>query len=1103
MARSLFAAAFGRAPRSAGAEAPDAELLRLFATARDQDAFAELVRRHGRMVLGVCQRALGTGPDAEDAFQVAFLILAQKAGSGRRTRSVAGWLHGVARHTALNARRSRMRRLKHERTAAELDTPAPTATAAFPVELHSVLDEELARLPEAYRTAFVLCCLEGRTRPEAAAELGCSEGTVSSRLNRARSRLQAGLGRRGVALAAAVALGEAAARGDVPAALATSTARIASLLAAGASVVDVAPPAVTTLFREMIRVSKTSVVLTGTVLTAFLALAGWSLANRPTEGEKPSPPAAPVTAGAVAENAAPAHVDAFGDPLPAEALARLGTIRFRHRLHAYAIAFSPDGRHVASAGMGTTVHIWETATGKEHLRFDADARIPGIQELGVDQLAFSPDGKLLAGVRINGPTCLWDAATGREVRQLAPLAGWVAFSPDGKTVAYGLGRRGVGDALFHLVETETGKEQYAVKTLEGEATRGVFSPDGKTLAVADSRGIHLCDLAARKSSLIGSDAGTQDHSLAFSPDGRFLAVTRLGDKHVQLGLVEIARRDTRWVVTSPPDLVLNAVLFTTDGKALITGHKDGSVQFWNAETGKETRRFRAHNQSIQTIALSPDGRTLATTSHASNGGEHTLRLWETATGKPLARPDAPDHDIGDLAFSPDGRLAITSEGGVTRLWDTSSGKQVRRWKGGRPAVFTPDGRFIVCDGPKAIQVLDATDGKVIRQFSPYGSPYGIRCLALSRDGATLATTWYDKHISLWDMETGQMLHDLVSPKATFYYRLVFSPDGSTLASVTNHVVVLWDTKTGKSVREIPSEGNIGDAVFSPDGKLLVYATSTVENNRGVSYLRFHEIATAKEVRLVRCSDRDQDRCDCLTFSPDGRTVIGGSQHGNECIVWEVATGGVRHRFRGHQAPITSVAVSPDGRTIASGSVDTTALMWDATGRLDRRQPAERFRADQLDAAWADLAAQDAAIAFHGIRTLRAAPRQAVPLIEQQLKIVPRADPKQTADAIRDLDSDQFMVRAKAFDKLEKLGEAAESAINEARARDPSPEVAGSLGQLLDRLQGQKLLRRLRAVEVLEQVGDAESRRLLAAFADGAPGARLTTEARAALDRLGR
>jgi RNA polymerase sigma factor (sigma-70 family) len=224
-----------RGVAAASAAVPDAELVQRFAAVGDASAFELLVWRHGPMVLGVCRRVLRQEQDAEDAFQAAFLALARKAGSVGRRGSVGGWLYRVAHRIALDARERAARRRHRERAAGRraeaAGVPDPAAEAGGR-ELWRVLDDELGRLPERCREAFVLCCLEGRSGPEAARELGCAAKAVESRLARARARLRAGLARRGLlppAVLTAAALCPATAKAGLPPPLVAAALRTVAL----------------------------------------------------------------------------------------------------------------------------------------------------------------------------------------------------------------------------------------------------------------------------------------------------------------------------------------------------------------------------------------------------------------------------------------------------------------------------------------------------------------------------------------------------------------------------------------------------------------------------------------------------------------------------------------------------------------------------------------------------------------------------------------------------------------------------------------------------------------------------------------------------------
>jgi RNA polymerase sigma factor (sigma-70 family) len=220
--------------RRQAASPTDAQLLEGFSAHRDEGAFEALLRRHGPMVLGVCRRILRNHHDAEDAFQATFLVLACKAGSVRRRHTVASWLYGVACKVALNLRGSSGRRRRKEKEAAAM--PKGDATSESWHQLEPLLDDAVRSLPDRYRAPVVLCDLEGKSRKEAARQLGCPEGTVASRLARARQLLARRLARHGLALSAtavAVTLSQSPVSACVPPELVRSLARTAPLVAAG------------------------------------------------------------------------------------------------------------------------------------------------------------------------------------------------------------------------------------------------------------------------------------------------------------------------------------------------------------------------------------------------------------------------------------------------------------------------------------------------------------------------------------------------------------------------------------------------------------------------------------------------------------------------------------------------------------------------------------------------------------------------------------------------------------------------------------------------------------------------------------------------------
>ena len=291
--------------------ATDQYLLTQFAAERDEAAFHALVRRYGPMVWRVCRQALSREHDAEDAYQSTFLLLARKAGSLRKPEAVSSWLFGVARRIAL---KSRARSAKEaSREAVALPPSSDPLDVLTGRELLQVFDEELLRLPAEYQTPLILCCLEGKSHQEAARQLGWSEGSVKGRLERGRDLLAQRLTLRGLTLPAVLAaqiVWQSSAAASVPAALASSTVRIALLAAmdAGAAGVSASVLSLANAPGVIVGVSKIK-LLAGLVFAAGLGLGGHFILQRPSS-EPPRRESAdlPVRADVSREPNAPKEV---------------------------------------------------------------------------------------------------------------------------------------------------------------------------------------------------------------------------------------------------------------------------------------------------------------------------------------------------------------------------------------------------------------------------------------------------------------------------------------------------------------------------------------------------------------------------------------------------------------------------------------------------------------------------------------------------------------------------------------------------------------------------------------------------------------------------
>jgi RNA polymerase sigma factor (sigma-70 family) len=1112
----------------------DSVLLQRFQAQQDEDAFAVLVQRHGRLVLGVCRRVLRHDQDAEDAFQAVFLALARCASSIRKPDALASWLHGVAYRTAMGLKRVAARRRAHERRVEAMSHEAHLSPPALG-ELQAILDEEVNRLPEKYRAPFVLCCLEGKTKAETARALGWKEGTVSSRLAQSRKLLQQRLSLRGVTLSAVICATEVtreAAQAAAPAALVAATVRAAQLFRVGNAVASAAVSTrAATLAERMIqtmrlaRLKSTVFVL----LTAGLLACGAGLMTHWASAQKPAnaPPPQARRAEPPKPEGRPVRADRHGDPLPEYALARLGTVRFRHNGSVDAIAISPDGKTLFGGG-GLSVRAWDAATGKERRRFDFD----GAPEEYMEVIALSPDGKTLAACGCY-TICLWEVESGKQLRhwkvtieRVAPLAwrrprgyAFLAFTPDGKTL---LSRGPTGRGLY-LWETATGKEvrrfdeHWGVITFRAHA----LSPNGKTVAVVyedepkKARQVRLWDVTTGKELLALPGDQARAACLAFSPDGKTLATGHEGRPDGAVVLHDAATG--KKLRSLKGDGAPWTLAFSRGGKTLAAAGAGNAILLWDlsaekAAPRKVIRRTERPAAPIQGLAFFPDGKTLAGVSD-----HNTVLFWDVTTRAPVRRFDGHDRDVTAVAYSPSGDTLATASGsdGTVRLWDSGTGKERRRLPpldGSVAALaFTPDGRAVASGHDGVIHLREVATGKSIRQFRHNVNTWA-GAIAFSPDGKTLASTC-GLEVRLWDVASGKAI---VALKGNQDMRcLAFSPDGRTLAlgsgpESKRSAIRVFDVPSGKEQQGLGRGASVNALAFSPDGRCLAAADE-------LHVVRLWDFA-GRAHRLSFPHDHEilfqESLVTSVAFSPDGRWLLAGyymwtgetagrnSKGESYALLWDVWTGERAGRFSGHGGTVSSVAFAPDGKTCATGSQDTTALIWDVAARLRQRKPRRLdLTTAQLNRLWTDLHDPDVARAHRAMGTLAASPEQATRLVKDRLRPVVAADPRRIAALITELDNEVFAVREKATQALEELGASAEGGLRRALAARPSPEVTRRLKQLLDKLERVDQFWVPRGVEVLERIGTREAQRVLEAMASGMPESRLTGEAKAALARL--
>jgi WD40 repeat protein len=914
------------------------------------------------------------------------------------------------------------------------------------------------------------------------------------------------------------------------------------------------------------------------------------------------------------------RADLFGDPLPAGALARMGTVRWRHSGSISFVGYTGQGKQLLTACSDGFFRVWDVSSGREMRRFSMGtaANTPrggignaagGIYLAGhTGRIALTNDGATLAATAAAGSVRIWDVAAGKEIRILAMKPALneprrmmdgganLAFAPDGKSLA-----TQSSDQVIRLWDIASGKEirrigkqpnekKQPVNVVRFVAVGGggnpfVFSPDGKTLGAVSTEPdkmnmlvttIRLYDVAAGKE--LRQIKPTQQNNflgggLVFAPDSKSIGWSGNGN----IDFFEISSGKKLWEhKLGGPGSMAQEMVFAPGGKILaVRASNRPGIQLRDRASGKELRglggeygqgggaAFAVFPQfgrfggpgGPQLVAFSPNGKVLA---EGTSGG--AVRLWDVAGGKEIVHAAGGHHTrVSSLAVASDGKTLTTHAGGRTLCqWEISSGKELRRMQlppAGNIAL-SADGKTAACSAAAdKIEIWDVIAGKSLRTIQvpqPQQRGYGGGGLALSPDARVVAIQGFDQMTRVYDAATGKDLallsdsQDNPGPNATFVVSRalyvggtapVLSRDGTALAIAGGmapggfgysaqpgaNAIRMWNIARGKKPRRFESQQvGINTMTFTPDGRIIASGNSD-------GSITLWEALTGKECLRIKGKGSPAPGAPAaltprpgavlpwgfggpgmpaatIAISADGRTLAAGSSD-RSVRLWDLRTGQELGAFTGHQSAVLSVAFAPDNQTVISGSNDTTALVWDGGRVIKQRRPAAtELKAEDVNRLWQDLVAEPVK-AFQAVTALSAAPRQALDLLKQHVKLAPGVDPIHLAQLAADLDSKDFKIRQHATAALEKLGELAEPALRKVLQKDTSLETRRRVERLLelivnDQTPPPEVQRSLRGVWVLEQLQTPAARQLLQSLAGGAPGDRLTRDAQVALKRLG-
>ena len=580
-----------------------------------------------------------------------------------------------------------------------------------------------------------------------------------------------------------------------------------------------------------------------------------------------------------------------------------------HALSVDAMAFSPDGRWLASASVDNTVRLWEVATGREVRALTGHTR-------GVKAVAFSRDGRSLVTGALDNTIRFWDVTAGRETRRLdrSGSVSALALSDDGRFLAAGNMEKTI--LLWNIATTD---EPRTLTGHPGFISTLVFSPDGNSLASGSADGtIKLWDVASGRS--IQSLTGHTDRvrSLAFSSDNQLLASSS-DDGKVKIWKAKEGREQR--TLTSKGKKIL-AIAFTGQDQQLVAGGSDQVIKTWEVASGREVRSAKApaRENTPEAIAMTLNpGANIA----AISTGDKTIQLQDTASGSLLRSLRTHSYGVYTAAFSPDGRwFASGGKENAIKLWETATGREVRTLEPNtgfiNTIVFSPDGSLLAAGGLSGtVSLWESSSGRNVRNL--VGHNDSVNGLAFSPDGHLLVSASGDGTLKLWEVETGRETAKLTGHTAEVN-TVAFSPDGSWLASGSvDKTVRIWSSAGGREIRTLSGHtAEVLAVAVSKDGQTV--ASAGVDKT-----IKIWNVKSGNESRSLTGHTGEVK---ALAFSPDGNQLVSGSKD-NTIKTWDVTKSEAAQTLSGHTNEINSIAFSPGGQWFASGSDDGSTRIWNA------------------------------------------------------------------------------------------------------------------------------------------------------------------------------
>jgi WD40 repeat protein len=542
----------------------------------------------------------------------------------------------------------------------------------------------------------------------------------------------------------------------------------------------------------------------------------------------------------------------------------------------FSLAFGPDGGQIASGHHSGEISIWDAATGKQQITFKG-------HKDPIHSIAFSPDGRHMASRAYE--VKLWDTTNWTELMSLSDretdnpdltgIESCVTFSPDGKRIA----SAGGWDGWIRIWDTVTGKEMWSIRGHDYWAYSVSFSPDGKLLVSGGDNDIKTWDAGTGSNlmTLRGHEAPV--YTVSFSPDGKCVASCGYDN---MIKVWNIATGETMMTLRGHEQVVYN-VLFTPDGKRVVSSSEDGTIKVWDMVARREFTRLVGNNSQIECVEFSPDGKRIV--SAAPYDG---IKIWDIESATELNTISKPPHGwtrAYSVAFSPDSKRLASGDGyGIFRTWDVATGKEITTFRSPKALItstsvsFSPDGKLVASASggiDKTVKVWNANTGKEIMTLTGHESL--VTCVAFSPDGKFIASGSSDPNIKVWEWETGRESMTLCGHDGIIT-SVAFSPDGERIVSSCqgDATLKLWDAKTGADLMTLKHADVVTSAAFSPDSKRVISGCRD-------RTIRVWDTTTGAELLTLRAGFGVLD----VAFSSDGKTIAGGL-FDHTIALWESA-----------------------------------------------------------------------------------------------------------------------------------------------------------------------------------------------------------------------